>query len=107
MADTLVTLKGSIPINNHKLLGPADPQQRIEVTIKLRRKTERGLPTLKEFVAGKRAKGITRQILAEKLRREPRGCDHGPAMGRATRSLRFTTRSRQATTAPRRLRQKR
>src|SRR5580698_8248711 len=66
MADTLVTLKGSIPINNHKLLGPADPQQRIEVTIKLRRKTEKGLPTLKEFVAGKRAKGITRQILAEK-----------------------------------------
>jgi kumamolisin len=66
MADTLVTLKGSIPINKHKLLGPADPQQRIEVTIKLRRKTERGLPTLKEFVAGKRAKGITRQILAER-----------------------------------------
>lgn len=66
MTDRLITLKGSVPLNKHKLIGAADPQERIEVTIKLRRKTEKGLPTLKEFVAGKRAVGITRQVLAER-----------------------------------------
>jgi kumamolisin len=66
MADTLVILKGSIPINNHPLVGPVDPQDQIEITIKLRRITEKGLPTLKEFLAGKRAAGVTRQVLAER-----------------------------------------
>ena len=32
----------------------------------LRRKTEQGLPTLDEFIKGKRAQGITRQILADR-----------------------------------------
>ncbi|HTS37203.1 MAG TPA: S53 family peptidase [Candidatus Solibacter sp.] len=66
MPEKLIALKGSIPVNNHQLIGPADPKERIEVTLKLRRKTEEGLPTLDEFVAGKRAVGITRQVLSEK-----------------------------------------
>jgi kumamolisin len=66
MSQKLIALKGSVPINKHKLVGPADPKERIEVTIKLRRKSEEGLPTLEEFVAGKRAVGITRQVLAER-----------------------------------------
>jgi kumamolisin len=66
MADRLVPLKGSVPTNNHPLLGAVDPGERIEVTVKVRRKSEEGLPTLDEFVAGKRAHGITRQILAER-----------------------------------------
>ena len=65
MTDRPITLKESVPLNKHKLIGAADPQERFEMTIKLRRKTE-GLPTLKEFVAGKRAVGITRQVLAER-----------------------------------------
>lgn len=64
MGDTLVTLKGSVPTNSHALVGPANPAEHIEVTIKLRRKTEEGLPTLDEFIAGKRAVGVTRQELA-------------------------------------------
>jgi len=62
----MVSLKGSVPINNHPLIGPADATQRIDVTIKLRRKTEKGLPSHAQFIAGKRARGITRQILAER-----------------------------------------
>ncbi len=65
MAENMGALKGSIPINKHQLIGPADPNQQIEVTIKLRRKTEAGLPTLEAFVAGKRAK-LTRQELSER-----------------------------------------
>jgi kumamolisin len=66
MTDKLVSLKGSIPLNNHPLVGAVNATEPIEVTVKLRRKTQEGLPTLDEFVAGKRAHGITRQILAEK-----------------------------------------
>src|SRR5277367_6146323 len=66
MADKLIPLKGSVPANKHPLIGPADPKANIEVTIKLRRATEKGLPTLEEFVAGKRSVGITRAILAER-----------------------------------------
>lgn len=66
MAEKLTVLEGSVPLNKHPRIGPADPRQRIEVTIKLRRKSEEGLPTLDEFVAGQRAVGITRQILAER-----------------------------------------
>ncbi len=65
MTDKLVAIEGSVPVNKHKLVGPADPNQRIEVTVKLRRKSEQGLPTLDEFVAGKRA-FMTRQQLAER-----------------------------------------
>ena len=63
MAEKLVQLKGSVPVNKHPLIGPADPKERVEVTIKLRRKSEEGLPTLDQFIAGKRAVGVTRQIL--------------------------------------------
>jgi kumamolisin len=66
MADELVPLRGSVPVNKHKLIGPVDPNERIEVTVKLRRKTEEGLPTLQQFVAGERAAGMTRQALAER-----------------------------------------
>jgi kumamolisin len=67
MADKLVPIKGSVPVNTHQLVGPIDPKERIEITIKLRRKSEEGLPTLDEFVAGKRATGITRQVLGERF----------------------------------------
>jgi len=67
MADKMIALKGSVPINKHKLVGPANALDRVEVTIKLRRKSEEGLPTHDDFIKGKRAKGITRQILAEKF----------------------------------------
>lgn len=66
MADKLIPLKGSVPLNKHALIGPTDPTERIEITIKLRRKSEEGLPTLDEFVAGKRSVGITRQVLEER-----------------------------------------
>jgi kumamolisin len=66
MADTFVSLKGSIPVNNHKRIGSVNDVEPIEVTVKLRRKSEEGLPSLDEFVAGKRAHGITRQILADR-----------------------------------------
>jgi kumamolisin len=65
MTYKLVPIEGSVPVNKHKLIGPADPHERVEVTIKLRRKTEQGLPSLAEFVAGKRA-FMTRQELAER-----------------------------------------
>ena len=71
MADRLVSLKGSIPVNNHKLIGAVNSDERIEVTVQLRRKSEEGLPTLDEFVAGKRACGITRQILGERYGAAP------------------------------------
>lgn len=66
MADKLVSIKGSVPVNKHKWIGHADSNDRIEATIKLRRASEEGLPTLEEFVRGKRSSGITRQILAER-----------------------------------------
>ncbi len=62
----LVPLKGSVPVNKHQLIGPADATERLDVTVKLRRRSEKGLPTHAEFIAGKRARGITRQILAER-----------------------------------------
>jgi kumamolisin len=71
MADKLVPISGSVPVNTHQRIGPADSRERIEVTIKLRRKSEEGLPTLDEFVAGKRATGITRQVLAERYGAAP------------------------------------
>ena len=66
MAEKLVPLIGSVPANPHQPVGSVDPHERIEVTVKLRRKDESGLPTLDEFVAGKRAAGITRAQLAER-----------------------------------------
>jgi kumamolisin len=65
MPEKLIPLKGSVPPNKHPRVGPADPQEQIEVTLKLRRKSEDGLPTLKEFTAGKRV-AITRQQLEER-----------------------------------------
>src|SRR3974390_854482 len=66
MSERLIAIRGSVPVNKHELVGPADSSKRIEVSVKLRRKTEEGLPTHEEFIAGKRARGITRQILVER-----------------------------------------
>src|SRR5579885_3036477 len=66
MNDKLIAIEGSVPLNKHPLVGPADPNQRIEVTIKLRRKSEQGLPTLEEFLGGKRSAGMTRQQLTQR-----------------------------------------
>ena len=66
MTDRISSLKGSVPVNKHKRIGPVDPKERIEVTLKLRRKSEEGLPTLEEFIAGKRSVGVTRQVLSER-----------------------------------------
>jgi kumamolisin len=63
MAEKLVPLVGSVPPNRHQAEGSVDPRERIEVTIKLRRKVQAGLPTLDEFVAGRRAAGMTRAKL--------------------------------------------
>ena len=71
MTERFVSLKGSVPLNRHKLIGNVNSGERIEVTVKLRRKSEEGLPTLDEFVAGKRARGITRQVLAERYGAAP------------------------------------
>jgi kumamolisin len=65
MADKMIAIEGSVPVNKHKLVGAADPNERLEVIVKLRRKSEKGLPTLDEFVAGKRA-FMTRHQLAER-----------------------------------------
>jgi kumamolisin len=62
----MIRLAGSVPVNTNQLVGPIDPKERIEITVKLRRKGEDGLPTLDEFIAGKRAVGITRQIIGER-----------------------------------------
>jgi kumamolisin len=71
MTDRLVYLKGSIPLNNHPRIGAVNANERVEVTVKLRRKSEEGLPALDEFVAGKRAHGITRHVLAEMYGAKP------------------------------------
>jgi kumamolisin len=65
MAEDFFTLKGSVPVNNHQLIGPVDAKKQLDVTVRLRRKSEKGLPTLEEFIKGERAQGITRQILAD------------------------------------------
>ena len=66
MKDKLITIKGSVPTNRHELVGPTDSAEQLDVIVKLRRKNEDGLPTHKEFISGKRAYGITRQILSER-----------------------------------------
>lgn len=66
MAEKLIPIEGSVPANAHKLVGAVNPEEQIEVTIKLRRRTREGLPTIDEFLAGKRAVGVTRTILAER-----------------------------------------
>ncbi len=66
MTEKMIPIEGSVPVNTHTLVGPANPTQRIEVTIKLRRKSEQGLPTLDEFLAGKRSTAMTRQQLAQR-----------------------------------------
>jgi kumamolisin len=71
MTDRLVSLKGSIPLNKHPRIGAVNANERVEVTVKLRRKSEEGLPSLDEFVQGKRAHGITRQSLAENYGAKP------------------------------------
>jgi kumamolisin len=71
VTDIMITLKGSVPVNKHKRIGPADPHERVEITIVLERKSEDGLPTLEEFLRGKRSKGLTRQQLAEKHGAKP------------------------------------
>jgi kumamolisin len=65
MAEGRTPLHGSVPRNRHRRIGPADPLGRIDITIKLRRKCEDGLPTIDEFIAGKRGPGLTRQALAD------------------------------------------
>jgi kumamolisin len=62
----MIRLSGSVPVNTNQLVGPVDPRERIEITVKLRRKSEDGLPTLDEFIAGKRAVGMTRQMIGER-----------------------------------------
>jgi len=47
------------------LVGPVDAKDRVEVTIKLRRKNREGFPTLEEFLDGKRIR-LTRQELEER-----------------------------------------
>ena len=89
MTDKLIAIEGSVPVNKHKLVGPADPKQRIEVTVKLRRKSEQGLPTLDEFVAGKRERGYNSQATCRPIRRTARRCGRGKAMGRPARLDRF------------------
>ena len=32
MAENLVTLKGSVPVNNQQLIGPVDPKIQLDVT---------------------------------------------------------------------------
>src|SRR6516165_3053752 len=66
MNNKMIALKGSVPVNRHKLIGPADGTEQLDVIVKLRRKTHDGLPTHEEFISGKRAHGITRQILSER-----------------------------------------
>jgi kumamolisin len=66
MADKMVPIEGSVPKNKHKLLGPADPKQRIELTVMLRRKSHKGLPTTAEFLAGKRV-FMSRRELGERF----------------------------------------
>jgi hypothetical protein len=41
--------QGSVPVNNHKLVGAVNANERIEVTVKIRPKSEDGLPTLDEL----------------------------------------------------------
>jgi kumamolisin len=65
MSDTLVPIEGSVPTNAGKLIGPLDPKERIDLTVTLRRKSEAGLPSLDEFIAGKRVR-LTRQQLADR-----------------------------------------
>ena len=77
MTDKLIAIEGSMPVNKHKLLGPADPHEHVEVTVKLRRKSEQGLPTLAEFVAGKRCAGVTRAATSRALRRTAGRCRRG------------------------------
>jgi kumamolisin len=71
MGEKMVRMEGSVPLNKHALIGPEDPTKHIEITIKLRRKSEDGLPTLQQFIAGKRAAGITRAQLAERYGAKP------------------------------------
>jgi hypothetical protein len=66
MTEKMVRLEGAQPRHRHQLIGPADSKQHIGVTIKLRCKTEEGLPTPHEFIAGKRAVGVTRQVLNDR-----------------------------------------
>ena len=71
MPETLVPLQGSTPHNTHPKVGPANGDDPVEVTIKLRRKTQEGLPTTAEFIAGQRAVGVTRQVLADRYGASP------------------------------------
>ena len=66
MPEASYQIKGSVPRHHHQLLGPCDASDHIEFTVKLKRKSEDGLPTLDEFIAGKRAVGLTRKSLEEK-----------------------------------------
>ena len=59
MPEKLIPIKGSVPVNKHALIGPAVKTERIEITIRLRRKSEDGLPTLDEFISGTRSAGIS------------------------------------------------
>ena len=55
MADKSVELKGSSFVNNNAAAGAVPADEHVNVLIKLRRKSEDGLPTLDEFLAGKRS----------------------------------------------------
>lgn len=58
-------LKGSVPVHKNKLIGAVPAHERVNITIKLRRKSEKGLPTLQEFIAGKRS-FMSRHVLEER-----------------------------------------
>ena len=85
MAERMVSLKGSVPVNKHHRIGPVDPKSYIEVTVRLRRKTEEGLPTLKEFIKGERAHGITRRILAQRYGSDARDAEAVRSWARSKR----------------------
>jgi kumamolisin len=55
MTRKLVQLEGSVPVHKNKRIGDVAPHEHISVTVKLRRKSEDGLPTLEAFLAGKRS----------------------------------------------------
>jgi kumamolisin len=65
MAEKTVELEGSSFTNNHAEKGAVPADESISVLIKLRRKSEDGLPTLDEFPAGKRS-FMSRRALEER-----------------------------------------
>jgi kumamolisin len=67
MVSETVPIVGSTPAHTNQRIGGADPNRRLELTVKLRRSTEEGLPTLEQFMQGQRATGLTRADLATRF----------------------------------------